>query len=709
MSRIQLYQNSFTSGELDPLLRGRLDIDQRFSGVSQAKNVIFEPQGGFSRRPGLKYVADVTADNASNGAMLIPFEYATTQSFMILASAYNTTSTIRFRFFADGALLTNINSSGNAYLDYSVGTLYSVSNFDIKKLYFTQSHDTLICCHENFAPFKVVRGANNTTWTISALSMTIPKTGFSVSDQLGTSTDRTTNVSGATSNTVTPSATTGNVTLASANNQFMASDVGQYFMQDNGYGRARIVKFVTVQNVKAVVEIPFFDTNPITVKTSTSTEGYYFELGYEAAWSNSRGWPRTCTFHEGRLYFGGSAAEPNTIWASRVGDFFHFDPTHQYDDDAFKITLSTDSTNAITAIRSGKDLQIFTTGGEFYLPQYENDPITPSNVVVKSATRRGSKANIRPTGTDTGTMFIQRQGKALREMMFSDVEFNYVTTNISVLSSHLIVDPQSMALRPATDTTEGDLLLIVNGTSTTGYRAASTGLAGTIAAFSLSKSQKIVAPSYLVTTGTFKDVAVDLDTIYCLVARTVSSSTKYYVEIFDDDRTTDSAIQYKANPVSPDQAVPSNTTCGSLGHLEGLSVSIVRDDIVESNKTVSSSAITIDAVPSTYVEVGLNFDVQVVTQPFEPRLSSGSVQSQKRRVVEVTPILYRSQNLAINGTELNLQTLPVSGAGTVPPFTGPKKVQGLLGFDRDAQITITQTQPVFTTVLSLDYKVSVGN
>ena len=58
MSRLQQYQASFSHGEIDPLLRGRVDIEQYYSSVAQAKNVIFEPQGGFSRRPGLKYVND---------------------------------------------------------------------------------------------------------------------------------------------------------------------------------------------------------------------------------------------------------------------------------------------------------------------------------------------------------------------------------------------------------------------------------------------------------------------------------------------------------------------------------------------------------------------------------------------------------------------------------------------------------------------------
>ena len=57
-----------------------------------------------------------------------------------------------------------------------------------------------------------------------------------------------------------------------------------------------------------MVEIPFFDTDP--------TSNFILETGYEDAWSNSRGWPFTATFHEGRLYFGGSASLPSSLFFS---------------------------------------------------------------------------------------------------------------------------------------------------------------------------------------------------------------------------------------------------------------------------------------------------------------------------------------------------------------------------------------------------------
>ena len=114
--------------------------------------------------------------------------------------------------------------------------------------------------------------------------------------------------------------------------------------------------------------MPFFDKNAV------ASQNWFLESGYENAWSDVKGWPISCTFHEGRLYFGGSASLPSTLFGSKVSQFFfffffNFKAAEGLDDDAIKITLATDSVNTITGMRSGRDLQIFTTGAEFFIPQ----------------------------------------------------------------------------------------------------------------------------------------------------------------------------------------------------------------------------------------------------------------------------------------------------------------------------------------------------
>lgn len=685
MSRIQQYQAAFTIGELDPLLRGRIDLQQYYSSVASAKNVIFEPQGGFSRRPGLQFLSDITSDGAADGHYLAPFEFSVDESFMICMTAIRTSAPnprIRFKFFKNGALLTGINGTSNDYLDYTLGNLYLVTNYDLQRISFTQSADTLIVVHPNFAPFKIARGNTDTTWTATTINdLVIPQHGFNLT---------TSNPSA----TLEPSAVDGTITLTAGSSIFLSSHVDQFVEANDGFGRARIIEYQSGTVVKAYVEVPFFNKDPIAAGS------WFLETGYEDSWSDTRGWPVSATFHEGRLYFGGSASLPSTLFGSKVGQFFNFKAAEALDDDAIKITLATDSVNTITGLRSGRDLQIFTTGAEFFIPQGDLDPITPSNVVAKSSTKRGAKAFIRPQAAEGGTLFIQRQGKAIRELLFSDVELSYVANNISLLASHLIVDPQKLALRASTDTTEGDLLLVLNGTDNTDYRASSLPFTGMIAAFVLNKGQNIVAPSHLETDGTFVDVAVDVDSIYVIVKRTINGVTKYYVELFNNDFTTDSAIQKTTGFAG--------TNYTGYDHLEAKTVKIIRDDIVDTDDTVASGAIDTQDVPTGYTEVGLDYEVEVITNPVETKLPSGTVAGMKKRILEVSPRLFKTQNITINNRQVPLSTVPLSGTGQVPTFTGIKKTAGFLGFTEEAQITIKQDQPVFLTVLALDYKVSIA-
>jgi hypothetical protein len=569
--------------------------------------------------------------------------------------------------YRQGVLQTNINSSGNNFLTISLGDI----SFDA--ITFTQSADTLILMHEDLAPLSIVRGANNTTWTASTISLTSPKFAFtkSVSEPSGD---------------ITPSSIDGTATISASASIFASGNVNQYINVKNGFGRARIVEFVSATSIKVNVEIPFFNTSAI------SAGSWELEAGYEDVFSSTRGFPKTGVFHEGRLYFGGSKSLPSALFGSKVSDFFNFLEAEGLDDDAIFALLSSDSVNAITGIRSGRDLQIFTTGNEFFVQQAEGQPITPGNLTIKAATSSGSKPNIMPVSVEGGTIFLQRSGKALREFLFSDAELSYQSNNISLLSSHLLKSPVKIAFRRATSTDDGDLLMIVNGTD------------GTMAAYSIHRSQKVVAPSEFITDGTYEDCAVDIDDIYVVVKRTINSSTKHYIERLDDDRTTDASFQLFDG--SADGNKPTSTTVSGLTHLEGKTVECVRDDIFLGEKTVSSGQITIDQVPTTYVEIGLHHDVLAKTLPAEPRLASGTMVGRKKRIVAVSPVLNQTQNIAINGNEVSLKQFPYTLDSSETLFTGRKRVTPLLGYSEEAQISITQTKPLFFTLLSLEYSVS---
>ncbi len=651
MTRFVNIQTNFTSGELDPLVRSRLDLDAYKNGLEVARNVVCQPQGGVTRRPGTKYITEL-GGSPENGVRLVHFEFSVDDSYM-LAFTNN-----RMYIFKNKVLQTNIAGSGNDYLTTTIASAR------LDKMCFTQSADTLIVVEEDMVPKKITR-TSDTAWSISDITFdSTPQHAYTL-------TIANTSASG----TLTPSDVSGKITLTAQHSTFTTAHVGQY-INAQPQGRARIVERVSGTVVNVVTEFPFFDTGAI------ANADWELETGYEDVWSSSKGWPRTVTFHQGRLYFGGSKSRPSTIWGSKVGLFFDFKPVEGLDDDAVEATLDTNTFNAVVDMISGRDLQIFTSGGEFAVNQEGLNPITPTSFFLSSTSRNGTKEGVRVKQLESGVLFVQRQGKQLSEIAYSDTQLTYVTSKISLLSGHLLKGPKRMDIRRAVNTDENDLLLIVNDDD------------GSMAVFSLLRAQNVIAASEFTTTGNFLDVGVDITDIYTVVKRTDDTTDKYYVEVFEDNRLTDSAAV--------------GTTASSLdaSHIDGQTVNVISDGLVEEDQT-ADSAVTFVNTPTTSSEVGLPIDVEIKTMPIDIRIQSGTRIGFKKRIVEVNALLYETQNIVINDNLVPIRTLGADALDDeVQEFTGTKVLHGILGYSNEGQITVTQSAPLKLTLLGLEYKIA---
>ena len=728
MPRFVDIQSNFSTGELDPLVRARIDLAQYNNALAKATNIVIQPQGGLRRRPGSKYITELSSA-AADGVRLVPFEFNVNDSYMLCFTNN------RMHVIKDGIQITNINGSGNPYLTTTITSAM------LSSIVWTQSADTMIIVQEDLQPQLLVRGATDSSWTISAISFdSIPKYAFDLQVFEPKATLTPSAVSG--NITVTASAyhsdtgslqaaTTTSVTLkaaASATDDifvglcvhmtsgaqsgkarkitayngttkvatvfpawetapvatdnykivpFASESVNQY-INAVPQGRARILEYVSDTEVRAITEYPFFDT------TARTTGNWSIECFYEDVWSAAKGWPRTVTFHEGRLYFGGSKSRPSTIWGSKIGIFYDFVPTESLDDDAIEATLDTSSLNIVVDMISGRDLQVFTTGGEFYVPQTSTDPITPLTLSFKAVSRNGTKPGSRVQSLESGTVYIQRLGKSVNEFLFSDTQLTYVTQRISLLSGHLLKSPTRMTLRRANSTDEGDLLMMANETD------------GSLAVFSVMRSQQITAPSEFITDGSYIDVQVDVSDIYTVVKRTFDSTDRYFVELFGFDYFTDCAFVGAAA-----------ASLAGLPH-EGESINVITDGVPQANETVTSGAITFDRASTTSYEVGLPFTVYAKTMPIELKIQTGTRMGFKKRVVEINAIVHNTQHMELNGNPLPFRIFdnPLLDEA-VPVFTGIKRVNGVLGYSREQAVEISQTVPLKMTLLGLEYKVAV--
>ncbi len=603
--RITQYQSNFSVGEIDPLLRGRTDLQQYQNSLQEATNVVVQPQGGISRRDGLEFLFDF--GTTFTDFKLIPFEFSVNDSYLLV--------------FVVGRIYVFKNN-----VRQYIGTIGYITASDITAamidaLEYTQAVDTLILCHEDLQTKRLVRNSD-TSWTLENLPITnAPKYAYALDEH-------------SPNFTITPSATSGNITITASSvttdngtaqaggastitlkssssytsdddpngmwvtltsgtgsgqeryiadyvastkvatvypawttqpdsstgykvAAFAASAVDNFAQVENTFGRVKYIEYVSDTVMNAVVEVPFFDTSGVVAGN------WIAEFGYEDVWSNTRGWPRSATFHEGRLYFGGSKSRPNTVWGSRVIDYFNFDSHTGLDDEAVETTINTNQLNAIVNIVSGADMRIFSTGGEFIVVQSDDNPITPNNFLVRPQTRLGSKAGLPIEDLNGATIFVQRQGKAINAFQFGSETRSYQVQNISLLSSHLLNTPVDIAVRRSSSTDEADRLFVVNGGD------------GSMAVYSILTGQNVIAPSKFTTDGEFIAVAVELTDVYAIVKRTVNSTNVYYLELFNSSLTLDSGVSGGA------------ITNVQLPHLRGEAVNVIRDNISQSTQTVS--------------------------------------------------------------------------------------------------------------------------
>jgi len=646
MARVNISQTQFTSGELDPRLAARHDYDGYYKGAETLENVICLGQGGVKRRGGMKYV-DTLTDTA---VRFVTFEFNVTQTYLLVFA------NAKMYVYKDGVQQTNLNSSGNDYIT----TPWNATQ--IKEMSFTQSADTLIICHNSHAPRKIIRGGSHTTWTLSTLTFSYyPTYDF---DQ---NYDSNTFSIGSDWNSVGSDVTV----TCNASGKITSDHVGGMF-EGNG-GVIRIESVNTGANTLTGKLLQEFVNQNTLDGVDVSLE--------EPVWSATHGYPNAVTFHESRLWMGNSTARPQTLWGSVIGEFFNFDRGVGGDDESIDITLDTDQVNAIYHVVSGRHLQVFTSGGEFYIPE---TPIKPSSVRISRQTKFGILQKVRPINVDGATMFIQRNGKQVREFLFTYTEASYVSSEVNLLAPHIINSPVAMASQTGDVENEGNYLYVVNGD-------------GSMGVFITNRAEKVMAWTKYTTSGDIMDVAVVEDIVYLYVKRTINSSTVYHVEALDNSYYTDASIQVTQS---------SSTAVSGLAHLNGQACRVRADSAIMANATPSGGAITLSRA-ATNIEVGLNYDVTIKTMPTALALQSGPISTKKRRISRVSAQLHESSGLKINGKAVPNKSFGANVLGQAPEsFTGIKSLP-VLGYSKTAQVTVTQTDPLPLTLLGLTVELQV--
>ena len=326
------------------------------------------------------------------------------------------------------------------------------------------------------------------------------------------------------------------------------------------------------------------------------------------------------------MVLGGTRSKPQSLFFSKAGSFFDFDIDDGDDDEAIFVTISSRKLNDIVDVFPGRNLQIFTSGAEFAVT---SSPVTPSNAQVKPQTSHGA-LNVETQDVDGSTIFVDRNGKSIRDFVFSFNEDAYVTQDLSVLASHLITQPVDMALLSGTQSDDANWVFFVNND-------------GKGVILNTLRAQDITGFTRWENTGSIKGVCVVDEDLYLITERTVNSATVKFLERWNFDYKMDAST--KIAPTS------SQTVLTGLDYLEGQTVQIVADGVVLQPRAVSSGSITLEASETGYtsVEVGLNFPIELKPMPLNTNVGSGQNQMRLKRVVRINSRVYESSGVYVNG------------------------------------------------------------
>ena len=736
-------QNALNSGELSPRLILREDYDRYANGLKSCRNCIPLPTGGVITQYGQQWIAQ-TKDAAL--AYLLPFEFSTTQAYMIEAG------NLYFRFYRDGARIYDLNGSITAMANNGVGLIRVTTNAahglttgdyvyitgtngtdeangewvvtviaanqidlqgstfthawtsgglwtrpyqittpyavaDIPDIKFAQSADTLHLVHASYAPRKLTR-ASHTSWTLTTITFL---DGPYMDENTTTTTLTPSAFAPGAGVTLTASAITG------INNDtgFQATDIGRFIRLKEGTTWGYCL--ITARASTTVVTVTI-----ILTLTSTAAKTAW-RLG---AWGGTTVFPSSITIFEQRLCFGSTTREPQRIWLSTTGSYEDMSPSATSgtvaQDDALTYQLGSNKVNTIQWLVGAQQLYIGTSGEEFTLVGSAFDAVSAATPpLVRSGTTEGSES-IQPVRIGSRVIFVQRSGRELRELSWNDNEQTLVTEELSLVADHFLRSPlyvTTMVYQNKPDRTvwivrsDGAMLAFCNYVS---EKVRAWALMGSSAA-----SGQYIWVSVIPSVDRLDDQA------WFVMKRTIGGVVKYFVEMQNQDLSVHCALAYSGAAIS---------SVAGLDHLNGQTVSIVGDGAVYDSQVVARGQVdlaygTAIGPAASVISVGLPITPNPRITTLEPAIKDqqGSTRYKRKHWASLAIELENTLGLTINGkTKVQYRTPADPMDAVEPSFTGTKQIANL-GWSHDAMITMEQTLPLPATILGYSGELDVGD
>jgi len=565
----QVYTN-FSAGEINNLLNARTDAKAYFEGGKQVRNWYLLDEGGVMRRPATEYMATMPEE-----CRIIPFVFSNDEVALFVLS----NNRLDVYSNAGAVIQSNITSNCN----WTTAQLFELN--------FAQFGDTVFLTHRDNYPRKITR-TSASTFTVAAYEFELDE-DVVVSGAYKTYAPFYKYEDASVTLTLSTSATGAGRTITASTGIFSNDYVNHYLKIDGS--QVKITGYTSPTVVTATV-----------IETISGGTGPHNDWE-EELFSTPRGYPQAVSFHDNRLWFGGIRDNPSAVIASQIGGYFNFDVGTGLANEAINVVIASDTVNEIRHFVSSRNLQIFTDSGEYYVPvSSQSAAITPTSIAFLRQTPYGCN-RAAPIPFDGASLFSQKNGKSIREYVFSDIEQAYRSTSVSVLASHLIDSPKQLSMMTGNETKPEQFAFFLNS---------GTNDDGKLAVFHSIRDEKIAGWTMWETqTGDkYHSIAALNDQLFVIVKRVVPSGTKYFLERFanDDsitlDCSTTTTVFQKGTPL-----VNGASQTGNTLSVDGFSSA----PQIQETFTIAGNATKyiITAVTQTAVGYDLTLDQNLAVSP----------------------------------------------------------------------------------------------
>lgn len=458
---------------------------------------------------------------------------------------------------------------------------------------------------------------------------------------------------------------------------FRASDVGAYVRAPGTGGLWRITKYIDPTKVEAEIRsVPSSHIANLPGAWEIAT----------ADWTTATGYPACGALHEQRLWLANTTAQPQGIWASRIGEYLNFEPGVD-DDDGFSYVLNTHQRNPITHLAATKRLFALTAGLEASLRGGNEKAIGPTNIRKDNESTHGCN-DVRPVVVGREVLFIHGAGRALHAMGYNAAIDGFDSPDRTIYADHIL---QSGVVDMAHQAKPDSLIHCVRAD-------------GQMAVCAYNVEQEVVGWSRYLTQGFYRSVSVvpvaARDDVWTIVERVIAGVTVFCVERFEPGLKTDCTVTQSSG-------MPIDTW--AVNTFDGMEVATKADGVYMGTVTATAGNVVLPR-PASVLEAGLPFVPELELLPPEVAGGSGTAQGSNMSVHEVVVRLLDTNAIEINGEQGDFRQFGSNLLDRPPPgYTGDYRAITLSDSLYRPKLVIRQPFPYPIHVTAVVRKLTVND